>query len=210
MQNKLRFTLLALASLVALRAAEPVLIDFGSAASRTDATSGKTWNNVDDKNQRGLSDFPLLDVKGEPSGILLTVVSPFAGVNASGVKEAAAGYPASAVRDSLFANVKLFGKQENVTPVLRLSGLRPQTRYTLTFFASRLGGDDRTTRYTMTGADSSHVELDAANNQGTVATTTPLSPKEDGTLTIVISPGPTNNNAHNFTYLGVLQIQSQD
>lgn len=206
----LLLSLLLLAASNLIHAAVPVLIDFGSVATPTEITGGPTWNNIDERNQHGLANFSLLDMKGNHSGILLTVESPFAGANRSGAKTDTAGYPASAVTDSLYANVESFNKQSNVTPVLRLSGLDPAKRYTLAFFASRIASDNRTTRYTVTGAETMQVELDAAAKTPAVAATSPLVPKADGTLTIVISPAPANDNANHFTYLGVLEIRIAD
>ncbi len=207
MKTALLASLLLVAS-AALRA-ERVLIDFGASATPTEDNATATWNNIDEKNQHRLTNLNLIDAKGGKSGLLLSVVAPFNGANSNGVKTEAAGYPASAVADSLYANVEPFGGKENVRPVLKLSGLKPGVRYVLTFFASRLGagGDNRTTRYTLEGAETSFVELNAANNNSRSVSTPPLVSAPDGTLLIRITPGPDNNNANHFTYLGVLEIK---
>jgi|GEM_PF-1576432 len=186
---------------------EGVVIDFGADAHPTD--SGETaWNNLGNRYQNDAGVIDLMDVKNRPTGMRLEVISPFSGANAAGV-QTHARYPGTAARDSLFANTERFGGKENVTPEFRLAGLDPQKRYTLTFFASRMGSNDnRTTRYTIAGATTSAVELDAANNTDRTAVTTPLTPAADGTLTVTITPAESNNNANHFTYLGVLEIHT--
>ncbi len=184
---------------------EGILIDFGADAHPTDS-GDTTWNNLGNRYQNSTGVVDLVDVKNRPVGIRLEVVSPFSGANASGV-QTHTRYAGSATRDSLFGNVERFGGKENITPVFRLAGLDPQKHYTLTFFASRMGSNDnRTTRYTIAGATTSAVELDAANNTERTAVTQPLAPAADGTLTVTITPAESNNNANHFTYLGVLEI----
>lgn len=186
---------------------EGVLVDFGASESVATPAAG-AWNNLTAELQRKPGRLPLVDVRNRPTGITLEVVRPFSGANTSGAR-AHDRYPAAAVRDSLFANIARFGTQENVVPELLLSGLDAGLRYTLTFFASRMGSqDNRTARYAIDGAISSAVELDAANNTGRVVTTEPLAPAPDGTLRITITPAESNTNAHRFTYLGVLEIQT--
>lgn len=193
-------------SLLQAASSGPVLIDFGLSSERT-SPEGITWNNVDESNQNGLTDLPLLKADGAPSGIKLDVVSPFAGPNPGGTKQESLGYPLSATRDSLYANVEPFNNRADVTPVLRLSGLDPRGAYVFTFFASRLGaGDDRTTRYTVEGATTKTADLDAAENLDRSAATEAVTPRANGTVTITLTPGPTNNNGNHFTYLGVLEI----
>jgi hypothetical protein len=201
--------LLAGASLHAASAG-PILIDFGLSSQRT-SPDGIAWNNVDETTQHGLVDLPLLKADGSPSGIKLDVVSPFAGPNPGGTKQESLGYPLSATRDSLYANVEPFNNRADVTPVLRLSGLDPRGAYVFTFFASRLGaGDDRTTRYTVEGAVTKTADLDAAENLDRSAATGAVTPRADGTVTITLTPGPTNNNGNHFTYLGVLEIHAAE
>jgi hypothetical protein len=199
--------LLMIGALPAL-AIGPILVDFGVSAKPTEVTDGITWNNVDEKNQRNLANMLLVDATGVPSDIRLEIVSPFGGANQYGAKGETVSYPLNAVVDSLFGNVEMFGKLENVTPVIRLSGLKPDAKYKLSFFASRMGADDdRSTRYTVTGASSAFVDLNAANNREKIVMVEQSVPSADGTLTISLTPAPTNNNKHHFTYLSVLEIE---
>lgn len=185
-------------------AADPVFIDFGASNQRTES---KFWNNVDDQNQSSVAGIDLVDSAAKPSGIRLFVVSPFSGPNQSGTREEMLSYPETAIADSLFANVEKFHQSENVTPVLKLTGLKPGAKYVFTFFASRMGsGDNRTARYTAVGANTEFTELDAANNREATAVTKPIAPAQDGSVTITIAAASSNTNSNHFTYLGVLQI----
>ncbi len=184
-----------------------VLVDFGDAKRTTPATNGFAWNNIHSSNQRSADGLALVDVKNAPSGITLRVTKPFSGSNNSGVFSGAR-YPSNASGDSLFGNTEEFSKKSGIFPELTLTGLDPAKKYAFTFFGSRGGSkDNRTTRYTVTGATATAVELDAANNKDNTVTSSAVAPKADGSLVIAIAPGEANNNANHFTYLGVLEIK---
>ncbi len=203
--------LLAAAATTATASAGTILIDFGSSATRTESPDSP-WNNVDETNQGALEGMSLVDTQAKETGVLLDILSPFGGPNPGGVKtERLGGFPVTATGDSLYANIERFNSHENLRPVLRLRGLDPRRKYVLTFFASRMGSsDNRTTRYTIEGAATEAVELDAANNTDRTIKTTPLSPARDGSLVITLTPGAANTNANRFMYLGVLEISTAD
>jgi hypothetical protein len=107
----------------------------------------------------------------------------------------------------LFGNTEIFSGLENITPIFKLTGLNSATAYDFTFYASRLNvGDNRETRYTVTGATESTADLNVANNETEVATVNDVLPDSNGEITIALTPGPNNDNGNHFTYLGVLQI----
>lgn len=186
-----------------------ILIDFGREDHLTPTVDGVSWNNFTAGGQS--APVGLVDRDNRATGAVLTAVVPFTGANASGtraVRGLGGRYPETALRDSLYANVKRFGGGEKVRPVLRVDGLDPARRYELVFFASRTGaGDNRTAVYTVEGAAREVVELDAADNVERVAVTAPLRPAADGSVTISITPAAANNNEYHFTYLGVLEIR---
>ncbi len=185
-------------------------IDLGSASSPSGLAHApaRHWNNVATVGTTDAGVLPnLVSRAGAPTNVRFRMTSRFNGANENGTT-AAAVFPASATRDSLFGNTESFGGLANVTPAFRLEGLTPGTRYRLTFHASRLGvSDRRETRYSVTGASQASVLLDAANNVESVAILDGLEPAGDGSLAVALSPGPGNNNANHFTYLGVLQIE---
>lgn len=134
------------------------------------------------------------------------MVRRFNGANLNGTTTSPT-YPSTATRDSLFGNTEAFSGMADVFPAFKLSGLDSGFRYAFTFFGSRTGvSDNRETRYTVTGATETSVDLDAANNEETIAIIESLRPNSTGEFLIALNPGPNNNNGNHFTYLGVLQL----
>lgn len=188
-------------------------IDLGSESLTTgsppDSGSGTIhWNNI----TPAIGATPsgrlaaLRTTEGLATTLAWTTLSRFNGANQNGTT-ANAPFPASASRDSLFGNTESFSGLANVLPRFRLSGLRTDTPHTLTFYASRMGtSDNRETRFTVTGATTASVDLDPANNLDRTATLGDLRPSPEGHLEISLEPGPRNNNANHFTYLGVLRL----
>lgn len=192
--------------------ANSVLFDFGADATQTvGGSAGPTviWNNV--TTAVGNDDFGSLPnlvlTDGTPTDVSILMVSRFNGANESGTA-ASALYPGPATRDSLFGNTESFSGLENITPVFKLSGLNSASTYSLTFFASRLGVTDvRETRYTVTGGSETFVDLDAGNNVTNTVKVASVVPDGAGEITIALTPGPNNNNANHFVYLGVLGVE---
>lgn len=190
-----------------------VLVDFGADTRLSgDAapTSATHWNNLLPSVASSATGrlASLLTLAGLPSPVGLSMLSRFNGANENGTV-ASPLFPASATRDSLFGNTETFGGLANVTPAFALTGLDPTSAYSLTFYASRLGvSDNRETRYTVTGASTATADLNAANNVNGTATLSDLHPDAQGRLTVALSPGPNNNNANHFTYLGVLRLEA--
>jgi hypothetical protein len=191
--------------------AQTLLFDFGAPESATEtSTIGEVryWNNV----PAGIGSLEfeqvpnLLDQEGTPTDVSLEIVARFNSSNENG-SVASGLYPATATRDSLYGNTEAFNSLENIVPSFRIFGLNPADTYALTFYASRLGvADNRETRFTVLGQSEAFIDLDAANNVTNVAHLTQLAPDAEGALTVTLTPGPNNNNANHFTYLGVLRI----
>lgn len=191
-----------------------VLFDFGDVNQTRSGIDDpeNTWNNV--LVAVGATDTGVLTnvlrTDAAPTPIALQMVSRFNGVNENGT-QAGLTYPINATRDSLFGNTEIFNGISNAAPVFKLIGLSPQIAYDLTFYASRMGvGDNRETRYTVTGATESFVDFNPANNETEVATITDIHPNANGELLIALTPGPNNDNANHFTYLGILQLDWPD
>ena len=185
-----------------------ILIDAGGTdfATMADA-AGNIWNNfqgsvgqTDDGNMSGL-----LAVNGVNTGFGIQMISRFNGVNQAGTTETAP-YPTTVTQDSLFGNTEEWSGLIDVFPSFQLTGLDPATAYTLTFYASRNASDNRETEYTVKGTSESVVYLNVAGNIEDQVIVENLNPAADGTITISIAPGPNNDNANHFTYLGALQI----
>ena len=191
--------------------ADGLLFDFGADATPTDTSStGEPafWNNVTSAGTTDDGLVPnLLKTDGEFTDVSIQMIARFNGSNANGTTGDSA-YPVTATRDSLFGNTELFGQLENIFPRFKLTGLAAGETYTITFYASRTGvGDNRETRYTVTGATEGTYDLNAANNVTESVTAENVAPDVSGEITIGLTPGPNNNNANHFTYLGVLEIE---
>lgn len=188
-----------------------LLIDFGGTTTEhgpapDDPTN--YWNNV----TASLGAIELGELSGlvtaqnEPTSMSLVILSRFNGANANGTT-AASVFPTDATRDSLFGNTELFSNLENIFPKFKITGLDPAKAYDLKFFASRAGvADNRETGYTVVGASTATVALNAANNVTNTVTATAVKPDGAGEITISLAPTANNNNANHFTYLGVLKL----
>ena len=180
----------------------PVLIDFGG------GTVSGNWNQVRNTDTTVSS---LIDENGLATGLSLTVDVAFNDENTGGTTSSTV-YPSWATQTSLFGNTGLFGGKENVFPEFTISGLSPSKTYDIVFYASRAGvSDNREARYTVTGAGSSFVDLNASNNVDTTVTALAVSPNVSGEISVAITPGPNNDNAPTyFTYLGLIEISEND
>lgn len=195
--------------------AQTYLIDFGGGTTTSLGPIPNDpvnyWNNVG--LTVGTSDTGvlsnLISSLNATSSINLVMVSRFTDVNASGTQTSTA-YPINATQDSLFGNTGIHGGSfSNIFPRFKLSGLDPGTTYSFTFYASRTGvGDNRETRFTITGAATNTADLDASNNIDNTVSVTSQAPDGAGEITIAIGPGPNNNNSVGYTYLGVLQVDA--
>lgn len=197
-----------------LAQAQTYLLDFGGTVTTTRGPApndpDRYWNNVN--NTLGATPAGVLaglvDARNLASGINLVIVSPFNDVNDNGTQFAMV-YPGNATRDSLYGNTELFNGKANIFPKIKLTGLDAATKYSFTFYASRLGvSDNRETEYTVVGASTQTAVLNIAGNEEMTATVTDLSPDASGEISIALAPSANNNNANHFTYLGVLQIDA--
>jgi len=188
-----------------------ILIDFGAADAQAGVggTLPVAWNNVTSQGTSNTGALAnVVNTAGVATGVGLQMVSRFNGANENGATTSTL-FPATATRDSLYGNTETFGGSSNVTPIFKLTGLNTAAAYKVTFYASRAGvGDNRETRYTATGSSTAVASLNPANNIDQVAAIPSLAPDENGDITIALTPGPANNNANHFTYLGVLRLET--
>ncbi len=120
------------------------------------------------------------------------------------------GLPPNATRDTMWGNTGAINGLANVFPRFQIDGLAPSWSHTLTFFASRTGvSDNRQTRYTVSGAGSTSVDLNASNNTSNTAVLLNVASAQEGHIEVTLSPGPSNSNTDRLTYLGSLQIDAQ-
>ncbi|HSP42273.1 MAG TPA: hypothetical protein VLO11_05340, partial [Luteolibacter sp.] len=139
----------------------------------------------------------------------LQMLSRFNSSIDSGATTNSVGLPSNATRDTLWGNTEVSNGLTDVYPRFLISGLAPSWDHTLTFFASRMGvSDSRQTTYTVTGASSASVDLEAANNTSQTAVMSGVASTPAGTIEVELGPGPLNDSASHFTYLGSLQIDA--
>ena len=178
---------------------DTLLIDFGNNISPA------PWNNVGDPVAGHIND--LVNSAGFSSGRGIVVFDPFNNINTNGTQspDPAIGFPPTATGDSFFGNIATFGGQEQPTGGVELFNLVADKLYTISIFASRDATDNRETQYVVEGLTTDTLYLDAAANASEVAITS-LQPAADGTIRVTASPGPNNNNASGFYYLGAMKI----
>jgi len=186
------------------------LIDFGGADALTSEATN-TWNNLTTAvGSSATGVLPnLVSTQNKTSNISIRMVRRFNGNNANGTT-ASGIFPANATRDSLYGNTESFGGLSAVYPSFALTGCEASWRYDLTFYASRLStSDNREAAYTVAGATTNVVVLNAANNVSQRVTVSGMVPSSAGEITVSLAPTPNNNNANHFTYLGVMQVKEQ-
>jgi hypothetical protein len=190
-----------------------ILVDFGDSSTQTTKAASpddpnNSWNNVTQTigAATGVALANMVATDGTGTGVGLTIVNRFNSVNTNGTQSSTV-YPVDATRDTLYGNTETFGGLSNVFPSFKLTGLDPAETYDITFYASRTGAsDNRTARYTLAGAATSSVDLNAANNVDTTVIAEDVVPNGTGEITISMAPAPSNNNANHFTYIGVMTV----
>jgi pimeloyl-ACP methyl ester carboxylesterase len=196
-----------LAGATAVRA-ETWYFDFGPVGQQTTPN----YNNVTNPDVHTLSG--LIGASGTVTGAALAITVPFntAGTNSNGtvVPAPEVGFPATATRDTFFGNVAVFQAHSAPTAQLQLSGLDPSLVYDFSIFASRTGvADNRQTEYQVTGANVATAYLNATENTSLLADVSGIQPRADGVIVIDVRPGPENNNANRFFYLGAMKVVSR-
>lgn len=191
---------------------QDLLMDFGGANQTLHGPSPDDpvnyWNNVG--TAVGASDTGVLNNlvthKNATTPVGLSMIRRFGGANENGTQLATV-FPIKATRDSLYGNTEGFSGLTNIFPSFKLTGLNPARLYSLTFYASRTSvSDNRETGYSIRGANTNFVKLNAANNVNNTVRADGVAPTGGGEITISMAPTPANNNANHFTYLGVLKV----
>lgn len=192
---------------------QELLFDFGDGAQTTQLGAAPEhdpenhWNNITGV---GTSDsgqlLNALSVHGVPTPVSLVMIRRFSGANNNGTL-ASTLFPQKATRDSLYGHTELWGELTNIFPSFKLTGLNPARKYTLTIYASRMGVSDvRECLYTVEGATTNLAVLDASNNIDKTVAVEGITPSAAGEIAISMEPTERNNEAHHFTYLGVLRV----
>lgn len=195
------FLFLFITSLNYSQIKDTIKVDFGS------ITSTGEWNNFNDVN--GAGEITMLkNSRNLYTGMGINIYDRFNGINTAGTQtpDSSLGFPPTATQDSYFGNTVLFGGLVEPTGGMLFTGLDTTKEYTFEIFASRTGvGDNRETQYRFDGLTLDSVLLNPSNNTSNIVSLT-MKPKADGTIDLIVSPGPNNNNGSGFFYLGALTI----
>jgi hypothetical protein len=129
----------------------------------------------------------------------------FQGSNQNGPSTNSFDYPSTAVIDNMFnARTSWNG---GGTGYIYFTGLETSKTYIFTNFASRTGAsDNRETEYEYTGSSSQTIYLNPVNNYANRVGTSGIQPDVNGQILLTVRPGPNNDNAEKFTYVGVIDI----
>jgi lysophospholipase L1-like esterase len=180
---------------------DTVYIDFGSSS----VTTPNGWNNLTLPRTGVLPD--LININNLNTGITLTVTDQFNGVNSAGLTaDDTLNIPASASSDSFFGNTAEWSGSTEPTGGVTLSNLEVGTPYSFAIFGSRDAGDNRQTKYTVTGSTTVADSINVAGNTSLQVYINDILPDAGGNITIVASPGAENENSYGFYYMGSVKI----
>jgi len=159
---------------------------------------GSPWNNTSKIPELNDRFGDLEDESGTNTGIGITITDNFDGENPLGMNTGnnSGVVPDNVMRSSYWLD---FGN----TGQLKVDGLNTSQGYNFVFFASRDGGGDRTTDYTINGTT---VSLNASYNTQNTVQINNVSPNANGEVIIDITLGETAI----FGYIGALIIQAYD
>ena len=191
---------------------DTVLVDLGVAAEG-DALP-RVWSALASP-RAGASLTPVTS-EGCTASFRVVVADDFAGRNASGTDRAGVpGWPlpADASYDSFFGHVDSFNGRVNAAAELLLLSptwadpAAPADSVCVEVFASRLGADNRDTRYTLSSAgDTAVARLDPGDNRAERARMCVRAPVSDDTVRLALTAGPDNTTPQRFFYAGALRV----
>ena len=170
------------------------------------------WNCFigDAQSAAGSSILDLMDIEGTSTGVSATITEAFNGRNSDGVADVSLTFPVPSTVSSFsyFGNsgAAWLGKEIKQSTV-KLTGLNPDASYDFAFFGSRKGvSDNRETLFIVKGFEEKSAAINTSANASSTALVGGNRPSEDGSLSIVITAGPNNNNGNGFFYFSAMQI----
>lgn len=178
-----------------------VYIDFGNKLSPF------PWNNV--TSITAGSSIDLIDEEGTELGMKLVIKQKFGGINGNGpIATQIPGFdiPETASSDSFFGNLIEFSGQVSPQTEMEITGLNPEKKYDFLLFGSRTASDNRETKYTVKGYNEEIVYLNASSNTTLAVSTKGIKPLSNGSINIIVTYGPNNNNANKFYYINSMKL----
>ncbi len=184
-------------------AAQRVLVDFGRAVETTASPDifAQHWNNMPEPGLQTSSSIVADD--GAVTAFTIAVTDAFGAVSTNSIGGEPIYVP-NATGDFAYVD-----KGGNNTATILISGLSPVHVYDFKFFVS----SNRTlpqvflTDYTVTGATTETVSLEAILNRDRVAAVSGMAPDGSGQITIMVTANPASTQ---FGALGVLEFVGRD
>ena len=190
----------------------PVLADSDPETIYIDPTSGggyigSGWNGISFLAKD--ASLSLTTSNDLASGIQATVITELAGANSNGSTspsgDAAEFAPAGG--DSVYGCDVTFSGNLAPEGIVLFSGLNTNVAYHFTMYASRMGvTDNREAEYTLSGAETNSVVLNAAANSSQVVVVSNVYSDAEGKIEFKVAGGPGNNNSYGFYYLSAMKI----
>jgi len=172
---------------------QPIYIDFGQRAAGAPYFHFAAPNN-DPR-------FNLPDAQGNNTGISMSVTARFNGENQSGASTNMLGLPGEVSSDAFWSD------GSNAISGFTLYNLNPGKKYQFFFFGSRAGvGDIRETKYMARGANEGWGAHNASSNTSNYTLVSGIQPADDGTIDIILSAGPNNNNGAKYFYINTMIV----
>ncbi len=154
------------------------------------------WNNT---NSLPFAGQTLSNIKDETNGntsMVMTIVQNFSGTNPNGV---VTGNNSGIYPDNVMAASYYVDKGD--TAKVTFSGLNQSMAYSFVFFASRIGGGDRVSAYTINGKT---VTLNAKDNSSQTVQLDNIVPDQDGEIHLSVYVAPNGQ----YAYLNALVINA--
>lgn len=175
---------------------QPVYIDFGL------RSAGAPFFHFDRPNNDPRFNLP--DAEGKDTGISMSVTARFNGENQSGAGSNTLGFPGEVSSDAFWSDAS------NATSGFTLYNLNPSQKYQFLFYGSRGGvGDNRETKYVARGANEGSGAHNASSNMSNVTIVNGIVPAGDGTIDIILSAGPNNNNGAKYFYINAMIVMPE-
>jgi hypothetical protein len=145
--------------------------------------------------------FDLTDQDGTNTGYAMSITSRFNSENQSGAFTNTLGLPGDVTVDAFWSN------RDNPESIVTIYRLNPSQQYQFHFFGSRNGvSDNRETTYTVRGLNEGSGSLDTSNNNSKVVSVNGIQPYPDGTVDVVVTAGPNNNNGDKYYYMNAMIV----
>ncbi|MDR2475618.1 MAG: DUF4886 domain-containing protein, partial [Bacteroidales bacterium] len=175
-------------------------IDFGP----SDRMTAAPWNNMTSVAQGTAIDY-MLDINHNLTPLKIEIDAPFGAGNSFGPDQDLViddwNIPANAGYDTFYS-------EGANAPSFNVSNLNPAQKYDFRLFASRIDeSSNRETAVQVVGGNKDDiVYVNASSNISKTANINEVQPRSDGTVSIIVTAGPNNNNSNKYFYANALQI----